>query len=148
MKIENIIFSINTNKNAVNVIKISKKLNIKPTLYIKNYLIKGFGNDWFLSFKKLLEKKFPKYSFCFCVDAGSDFGLCIFLIKEKVKFIKIRSNKLILNKINEIARKNRVVLNPTFRVVEVANIKNLEKKILKDFVKELNENRRKSNKSR
>ena len=40
-----------------------------------------------------------------------------------------RFNNLILNKINQIAKKNKVLLNPTFDVVDLTKIKNIQKKL-------------------
>ena len=41
----------------------------------------------------------------------------------------ILNNKIILNKINQIAKKNKVLLNPTFDVVDLTKIKNIQKKL-------------------
>ena len=41
----------------------------------------------------------------------------------------IKNNKFVLNKINQIAKKNKVLLNPTFDVVDLTKIKNIQKKL-------------------
>lgn len=131
--------SINSYQQSNEVIEILKKFKIKPVLHIKNYLIKGLGIDWLLTLRKLLEKNHSNTSFKFFVDAGYDYGLSILLANNKVNFIKLNSNPIIINKITEITNKNRVLLNPCFDVVDLSNIKNLQKKLIKIYLKEKNE---------
>ena len=42
---------------------------------------------------------------------------------------QLKNNKIILNKINQIAKQNKVLLNPTFDVVDLTKIKNIQKKL-------------------
>ena len=135
MKRESISFSINTYYQAREVIEAAKKNKIMPVLHIKHYLIKGFGIDWLINIKKLLEKDFAANSFKLYVDVRFDYGLCILLAKKKIDFIKLRSNTLILKKIKQICKKNRVLLNPSFRIVELSNIKKIHNKICKIYSK-------------
>ena len=139
MKNQVICFSINTFEQAKKVIQESKKINTKPVLFISYYIISGFGIEWLRSLQLLLKKIIFKNSYKFYVDANYDYGLSIDLIKLKVDYIKLKSNPLILNKINQIAKKNKVLLNPSFRIVDLSNIKNIEKKIQKFINKEKNE---------
>ena len=44
-------------------------------------------------------------------------------------YLKLKNNKIILNKINQIAKKNKVLLNPNFDVVDLTKIKNIQKKL-------------------
>ncbi len=97
--------------------------------FIKNYLIKGFGIEWLKTMKVVLKKKFKNHKIEYYVDSGYDYGLCINLIKQKIKYIKLKSNKIILHKIKEIAKKNKVVLNPDFNVLDISNIKKIDKKL-------------------
>ena len=41
------------------------------------------------------------------------------LLKENINYLKLKSNKIILGKINSISKKNKVVLNPNFVVEKV-----------------------------
>ena len=43
-------------------------------------------------------------------------------------YIKIKSNVLIINKLKQIAKKNKVLLNPRFRVVDIKKFKITNKK--------------------
>ena len=114
MKNKSICFSINTINQAEFILKeFNKKTHI--IFYIKNYLIKGFGVDWLINFK-------------IYVDAGFDSGLCIKLVQNNFNYIKIKSNVLIINKLKQIAKKNKVLLNPRFRVVDIKKFKITNKK--------------------
>ncbi|MBI04651.1 MAG: hypothetical protein CMI96_02415 [Pelagibacteraceae bacterium] len=121
-------FAINTLNQAEKVLKFFINKKIKPIIYIRNYIIKGFGYDWIVNFKQLLESKFNK-NFYIYADAGYDFGLCTILINNKINYIKIKSNKNIMKKLQQIAKKNKVLLNPNFNIVDLSNLKNLEKKL-------------------
>ena len=48
MKKKNFAFSVNTLEQAIQIISESKSYKIKPTIYIKNYLLKGFGSDFII----------------------------------------------------------------------------------------------------
>ena len=110
---------------------IESKKNKKKVLiiFIKNYLIKGFGIDWLRTFIKLINKNCREFKIKFYVDSGKDYGLSLLIIKENIDYIKLSSNKIILNKIKQIAKKNKVVLNPNFNVVDLTKIKNIQKKL-------------------
>jgi len=126
-----ICFAVNTLKQAEEAIQIANKNDIKPIIFIKFYIIKGFGVDWIKTLKLFLASSFPKNSFKLYVDANTDYGLSIELISIKINYIKLRCNNNILKKINQIAKKNRVLLNPPFRIVDLSNIKNISRKISK-----------------
>ena len=48
------------------------------------------------------------------------------LIRQNIDYIKLKSNDILLKKINQIAKKNKVLLNPNFNVVDLTKIKNIE----------------------
>ena len=120
-------FSIKTYLQFEKLIQIKKNKNKVLVIYIKNYLIKGFGIEWLKTLQKLIKKNYSKYNIKFYVDVGYDYGLSILIIKQDIDYLKLKSNKIILEKINQIAKKNKVVLNPNFDVVEVSKIKNYRK---------------------
>ncbi len=122
--LNNCCFSINTLFELDNLIKL--KINRKKILilFIKNYLVTGFGVEWLNTFIKLVNKKYSQYNIKFFVDAGNDYGLSLLILRENIDYLKLRSNKIILEKVNQIAKKNKVVLNPTFNVVDLSKIKN------------------------
>ena len=120
-------FSIKTYLQFEKLIQIKKNKNKVLVIYIKNYLIKGFGIEWLKTLQKLIKKNYSKYNIKFYVDVGYDYGLSILIIKQDIDYLKLKSNKIILKKINQIAKKNKVVLNPNFDVVEVSKITNYRK---------------------
>ena len=117
-------FLINTFIQLENLIEIKKDKRKILTIFLSNYIVKGFGIDWLSAFLKLVNKKYSSYNIKFYVDAGNDHGLSILIIRENIHYLKLRSNKIILNKINDIAKKNKVLLNPNFNIVDVSKIKN------------------------
>ena len=129
MKKKIICFAVNTLKQAKETIKETNKNNIKPIIFIKYYIVKGFGVDWIKTLQLLLASSFSQNSFKLYVDANTDYGLSIELISIKINYIKLRSNHKIIKKINQIAKKNKVLLNPSFRIVDLSNIKNISRKI-------------------
>ncbi len=129
-------FSINTYKQAREVVEELKKYKVIPILHIKNYIIQRFGIEWIISLKKILEKKFSPNSIKFSVDAKSDYGLSINLANNKINFIKLKSDQKILKKIEQICKKNRVLLNQSFRIIDLSNIKNINIKLSKIFLKD------------
>ena len=129
MKNKFICFGINTLKQAEETIKEANKNNIKPIIFIKYYFVKGFGVDWIKTLQLLLASSFPQNSFKLYVDSNTDYGLSIELISIKINYIKLRCNHKILKKINQIAKKNKVLLNPSFHIVDLSNIKNISRKI-------------------
>ena len=105
----------------------SKKTKTILIIYIKSNLIKGFGIDWLRVLINLIKKNYKQFKIKFYVDSGTDYGLSILIIRENIDYLKLRSNKIILSKINQMAKKNKVVLNPNFNVVDLSKIKNFRK---------------------
>ena len=120
-------FSIESLLQLEKLLELKKNKKEILIIFIKYYLIKGFGVDWLNGFIKIVGKNFKKYNIKFYVDSGNDHGLSILIIKEKIHYLKLKSNEIILNKINQIAKKNKVLLNPDFDVVDFSKIKNYKK---------------------
>ena len=129
-------FTINTLEEAGHIILESKAYKIKPILHLKKYFLLGFGADFILAFQKILISKFGKSNFKLFVDCGSDQSLAISLANKKINYLKLKKNSLILLKINNIAHKNRVLLNPSFNIVDCRNRKNINLKLKKIYSKE------------
>ena len=129
MRIKRIGFSVNNLNKIKEIIHISRQNNIFPIIYIKYYLAKGFGLEWITSLDFILSKSFKKNTYGLFVDANRDHGLTIELIKNRIKYIKIKCNPIIFDKITKIAKKNKVLLNPSFHIVDLSNIKNIKRKL-------------------
>jgi len=112
-------FAINTFSEAKTLIRKSLKNKIKPIIFIKYHLVRGFGTDWIKTLNTLLQKSFKKNTYKLYVDASDDYGLAIELIKVKIQYIKLKNDPKILEKINQIAKKNKVLLNPSFPIVDL-----------------------------
>ena len=129
-------FTINTPEEAESVILASKSYKIKPILYFKKYFLLGFGAEFILTFREILITRFGKSNFKLFVDCGSDQSLAIKMANEKIDHLKLKSNSIILSKIKNIAFKNRVLLNPSFNIVDCRNRKNINLKLQKLYFKE------------
>jgi hypothetical protein len=129
-------FTINTLEEAESVILASKSFKIKPILYFKKYFLLGFGAEFILTFRKILITRFGKSNFKLFIDCGSDQSLAIKMANEKIDYLKLKSNSIILSKIKNIAFKNRVLLNPSFNIVDCRNRKNISLKLKKLYFKE------------
>ena len=133
-------FTVNNLEEAECVILESKAYKIIPILYFKKYLLLGFGVEFILTFREILISKFGKSNFKLFVDCGFDQSLAITMANKKINYLKLKNNSIILSKINNIAYKNRVLLNPSFTIVDCRNRKNINLKLKKLYFKEKNEN--------
>ena len=133
-------FTINTLEEAESVILGSKAYKIKPVLHFKKYFLLGFGAEFILIYREILTSKFGKSNFKLFVDCGFNQSLAIKMANKKINFLKLKNNPVILSKINNIAQKNRVLLNPPFNIVDCRNRKNINLKLKKIYSKEKNEN--------
>ena len=124
-----ICFAVSTLTQIESLIEFRRSKFKTSIVLIKYFLIKGFGVEWLRSLINYLNKKYKTHNIKFFVDSGYDQGLSILLTHENVDYIKLKNNKIVLNKINQIAKKNKVLLNPTFDVVDLTKIKNIQKKL-------------------
>jgi len=129
-------FTINTLEQAENIILESKIYKIIPILYLKKYFLIGFGSDFILTFQDMLISKFGKSSFKLFVDCGFNQSLTIKMANKKINYLKLNGNSIILSKIKNIAEKNRVLLNPSFNIVDCRNRKNINLKLKKLYSKD------------
>ena len=133
-------FTISKLDQAEEIILETKIYKIKPVLHFKYYILSGFGPEYVLIIKKMLISKFGKSSFKLFIDCGFDSSLSIRMALKKIEYIKLRGNTIILKKIRDITNKNRVLLNPSFNIVDCRNIKNIQLKIKKIYFRKKNEN--------
>ena len=130
------VFTINTLEEAENIILGCETYKIKPILHLKKYFLLGFGVEFILTFREMLISKYGKSSFKLFVDCGFDQSLAINMANKKINYLKLKSNSIILSKINTIAYKNTVSLNPSFNIVDCRNRKNINLKLKKLYSKE------------
>tara|TARA_E500000331_G_C17059847_1_gene627707 strand:+ start:291 stop:650 length:360 start_codon:yes stop_codon:yes gene_type:complete len=112
-------FSINNFFQLEKLIEEKKNKQKIIIIYFANYLVTGFGLEWLRTFINLTKKKYKNNNIKFYIDSGNNSGLSVMLLKENINYLKLKSNKTILGKINSISKKNKVVLNPNFVVEKV-----------------------------
>ena len=117
MKLKNYCFSFTNYKHTVEIIKTCNNKNIKPVLFINNKLISDLGIEWLNSLNVMLNphKKLKNYKLY--VDVKKNYGLFISLVEKGIDYIKIETSKKNIRKIKEIAKLNKVSINPRFSVV-------------------------------
>ena len=118
MKLKNYCFSFTNYNNTAEIIKTCNNKNIKPVLFINNKLITDLGIEWLNSLDVMLntQKKLKNYKLY--VDVKKNYGLFISLVEKGIDYIKIETSKENISKIKEIAKLNKVLINPQFSVVD------------------------------
>ena len=126
-------FNINSYNQASEIISICKKNNKVPILFIKYFLINGFGIHWLQELQRLLLTQFTSKNYKIYVDSKKNYGLFIDLVENQVNYIKVSANNETLKKLKQIAKLNKVLINPKFSIVDLSKTKNLQLKIEKNI---------------
>ena len=126
-------FTINSYNQASEIISICREKNAVPILFIKYFLISGFGIHWLQELKRLLLTQFTSRNYKIYVDSKKNYGLFIDLVENQVNYIKINANNETLKRLNQIAKLNKVLLNPKFSIVDLSKTKKLQLKIEKNI---------------
>tara|TARA_Y100000994_G_scaffold210313_1_gene184150 strand:+ start:381 stop:755 length:375 start_codon:yes stop_codon:yes gene_type:complete len=118
VKLKNYCFSFTNYNHTAEIIKTCNNKNIKPVLFINNKLISDLGIEWLNSLDVMLntQKKLKNYKLY--VDVKKNYGLFISLVEKGIDYIKIETSKENISKIKEIAKLNKVLINPQFSVVD------------------------------
>tara|TARA_B100000676_G_scaffold116664_1_gene116096 strand:+ start:519 stop:893 length:375 start_codon:yes stop_codon:yes gene_type:complete len=118
VKLKNYCFSFTNYNHTMEIIKTCNKKNIKPVLFINNKLISNLGIEWLHSLDVMLntQKKLKNYKLY--VDVKKNYGLFISLVEKGIDYIKIETSEENISKIKEIAKLNKVVINPRISVVD------------------------------
>ena len=96
-------------------------------------MINGLGTDWVKELNNLLEQKFSRKKFKVFVDCKKNYGLFINLVEQKIDYLKVDAEKETFKRLNQIAKKNKVSLNPKFNVLDFSKIKNIDLKMEEIF---------------
>tara|TARA_Y100001970_G_scaffold249872_1_gene320926 strand:- start:193 stop:600 length:408 start_codon:yes stop_codon:yes gene_type:complete len=129
------IFIINSYYQAFKTIRICNKNKIYPIIFVKYNSINNFGINWLKEMKILLDQEFSKNKYSIYVDCKKNYGLFILLIQENIDYLKIKANGKTLKSLKQIAKKNKVLLNPNFSIVDLSKVKNIALKIEKKIKK-------------
>jgi len=118
VKLKNYCFSFTNYNHTAEIIKTCNNKNIKPVLFINNKLISNLGIEWLHSLDVMLntQKKLKNYKLY--VDVKKNYGLFISLVEKGIDYIKIETSEENISKIKEIAKLNKVVINPRISVVD------------------------------
>ena len=118
MKLEDYCFSFTNYNHTAEIIKTCNDKNIKPVLFINNKLISGLGTEWLNSLRTMLNTQKKLKNFKLYVDVKKNYGLFISLVEKRIDYIKVETSKENIRKIKEIAKLNKVLINPQFSVVD------------------------------
>ena len=118
MKLKNYCFSFTNYNHTAEIIKTCNNKNIKPVLFINNKLISDLGIEWLNSLNVMLNNQKKLKNYKLYVDVKKNYGLFISLVEKGIDYIKIETSKENINKIKEIAKLNKVLINPRFSVVD------------------------------
>ena len=118
MELKNYCFSFTNYNHTREIIKTCNNKKVKPILFINNKLISDLGIEWLNSLDVMLntQKKLKNYKLY--VDVKKNYGLFISLVEKGIDYIKIETSKENISKIKEIAKLNKVLINPQFSVVD------------------------------
>ena len=111
-------FSFTNYNHTAEIIKNCNNTNLKPVLFINNKLISGLGVDWLNSLRTMLNTQKKLKNFKLYVDVKKNYGLFISLVEKGIDYIKIETSEENISKIKEIAKLNKVVINPRISVVD------------------------------
>ena len=136
MPIKNYCFSIYSYQQAVKIINVCKEKKITPILFIKFELSNGLGIDWITELNNILKRKFKLKKFKIFVDVKNNYGLFIRLVEKKIDYIKVTAKNNTLIRLKEIAKLNKVSINPNFSVVDLARTNEIEKKLTELYAKD------------
>jgi len=128
-------FKVNTIHQALKTTSICDNNKIVPIFFIHFYIINGIGPNWIIEFRNLLLKKFSKNKFKLFVDCRINYGLFINLVHNKIDYLKVSGNKETLLRLTQIAKKNKISINPQITVIDITKIINIEAKINKLLLK-------------
>ena len=131
MPSKKICFNINSYYQASEIVSFCSKNEIVPILFVRYFIINGFGPEWIKELKRLLNNQFSTKKFKLYADSKKNYGLYINLVEQKIDFIKVDSDHETFIKLKQIAKKNKVLLNPGFSIIDLAKIKNVQIKIKK-----------------
>ena len=118
MKLKNYCFSFTNYNHIAEIIKNCNNKNLNPVLFINNKLISDLGIEWLNSLDLMLNTQKQLKNYKLYVDVKKNYGLFISLVEKGIDYIKIETSKENISKIKEIAKLNKVLINPQFSVVD------------------------------
>ena len=96
-----ICFAVSTLTQIESLIEFRKSKFKTSIIFIKYFLIKGFGIEWLRTLINYTKNKYKAHNIKFFIDSGYDQGLSILLTYESIDYLKLKNNKIVLNKITK-----------------------------------------------
>lgn len=131
MNLKNFCFNFNSYNQTLEILKLCNKKQIIPIFFFKYHLVDRFGVDWLIEVRDLLTKEIKSNDYKVYVDVKKNYGLFISLVEEKINYLKVKADKNMLRKLNQIAKLNKVLINPSFSIVDLTKSKNKKAKLVK-----------------
>ena len=129
MQLNKYSLSVNTYDQCIQILNIYKNTKKIPIFYFQYNLINKLNIDWLLELITLLENNFGSLKFQTFVEIKKNYGLFIKLVEKKINYIEVSGNSEMLKKLENIARLNKVLINPKFSIVDLTKSKNIKMKI-------------------
>jgi len=122
-------FKISSYIQAKEILDICYKKKIEPIFFINHNLAVGLGSSWLKELINMLNNEFGNKNFKIYVDTKKNYGLFLDLIDKKIDYLGVKANKILIKKLSELAKLNRVLINPDFSIVDISKIKNIISKL-------------------
>jgi len=124
-------FCVYSYYQARDIINILNNFNIKPFIIFNHNIVDKLGIVWIKEVYKLLTKDFGKKNLRIVLDCKKNPALAISCIRYGFSYIIFDGNNILQRKIQNIGKKNKVVINPDIKIFNLKNIKNCNKYILR-----------------
>lgn len=129
MKSKKYCFSINSYQQSLQILNIYKNSKIIPIFYFKYNLINKLSVNWLLELICMLENQFGSKKFKTYVEVKKNYGLFINLVEEKIDYLEVKSEDVMLTNLKSIAKVNKVLINPNFSILDLTKSKNIKMQI-------------------
>ena len=130
MRLNKFCYNINTYYQGLEVINCYLNLKNIPILYFKYNLINKLTIDWLTELIIMLENKVGNKKFQTYVETKNNYALFINLIeKKKINYLQTTANKEMLLKLKNIAKANKVFINPNFSIIDITRSGNIKNKL-------------------
>ena len=77
----------------------------------------------------MLENQFGSKKFKTYVEVKKNYGLFINLVEEKIDYLEVKSEDVMLTNLKSIAKVNKVLINPNFSILDLTKSKNIKMQI-------------------
>ena len=120
---------INTYYQSTEILNIYKNSKIIPIFYFKYNLINKLSVNWLLELICMLENQFGSKKVKTYVEVKKNYGLFINLVEEKIDYLEVKSEDVMLTNLKSIAKVNKVLINPNFSILDLTKSKNIKMQI-------------------